>query len=102
VSLGPREIKKRRTVARFGHDPNVDLQAGAQNDGGARRSMRQDLADVLISYQPFADGGAVLRRYQDVEITDGIAATAIAACHNDMLAIAQKGDERVSLGFRHP
>ena len=88
VSLGAGEIEQRRSVALLRHRADIDLQAGAQHHRRAGRSVGKDLRDVFITYQFITDGGAILRRHQNVEIADRIAAPAKAAGHDHAPAIA--------------
>ena len=95
------EIQKRRAIAFLRHRANIDLQAGAQHHGGARRPVGEDLRDILIVHQPVADRGAILRGHQHIEIADRVAAPAIAAGDDDASAVAEKADQRFGLGFGH-
>ena len=101
VRLGAGEIEQRGAVALFRHGADIDLQAGAQHDGRARRAVGENLGDILISHQLVADRRPVLRRDQNVQIAHRVAAAAIAAGHDDAATVAQKRDQRLGFGFRH-
>ena len=100
VRLGAGEIQQRRAIALLRHGADIDLQAGAQHDGRARRAMGENLGDVLVTDELVADRRPVRRRHQDIEIADGVAAAAIAAGDHDAAAVAQKADQRLGFGFR--
>ena len=99
VRLGAGEIEQRGAIALLRYRTHVDLQAGAEHDGRARRAVRKNLGDVLVVHELIADRRAILRSHHNVQIADRVAAPAIAAGNDDAAAIAEKAHQRFCFGF---
>ncbi len=84
VGLGAGEVVERGAIARPRHHPQIDLRAGAEDHGGARRSLRDDALHLLIGDEAVDDARAALGGHQDVEVADRLLAAPVAAGDGDV------------------
>ncbi len=99
VRLGAGEVLERGAVALLWHDAQIHLQAGAQEDGGAGLALGDHGVHVLVLNKVLDNGHAVLANSQDVDITHGLLAAAVAARHlhpRDAVQRAQVIDQRLN------
>src|SRR5438477_113709 len=103
VRFGAGEVLQRRAV-RGGLDrAQVHLQPAAQLDRGSGVAFRDHVRHVAVGDEAVHDAGAVVRRDEDVEIADRLAAAPVAAGDRDLThatAGLEIRDERGRLGFR--
>ena len=100
VGLGPGEIHQRRAIAALRDDSKIDLKPRAQHDGRSRRTMGENVRDVLVGDEAIADGRTVARGDEDIKIPDRIATAAVASGRHDLTLVqvlAQEADERLRL-----
>ena len=103
VRLGPREILQGRAVGGRLHGPQVHLQPAAQLDRGASFAFRDHVRDVAVRGEAVHDPGARVRRDEDVQVADRLAAPPIAAGDLDLVHTAaglEIGHDRGGLGLR--
>ena len=85
VGLGAGEIVERGPERDERHDPQVDLKPAAEEDGGLRLALGQDLGDVVVVDEAVHDVPALLGGDQDVDVPDRFGAAPVAPGDLDLL-----------------
>ena len=85
VRLRPCEVVQRRAIALLRHNPQVDLQSGAQHDGGAGVAVGNDLGHLVVGDEPLHHVGALAGGDENVQVADGLLAPPIAARDHGLL-----------------
>src|SRR3974377_2510560 len=99
VRFGTGEVEKRRTITLLWNCAHIDLQSGAQDDGGAGAAVGEHLSDILVGHEFVTNSRRMGCGNDEVQIPDSLTAAAKRAGPPPAAAAPKKSHERFSLGL---